>query len=179
MKIIIIGKGCSGKDYLCSYLEKKGLVKSITYTTRPMRDNEIDGKDYYFISNNKFIEMINNNEFYEYDQFNNWYYGASLKDFNNCNLFIKTPRGINKLHKDDRNKCYIIYLNINDNILRERMFKRNDNNDNIERRINADKEQFNGFSDFDLEITDENYDINDIEAIVRYWLEDKFSLYES
>ena len=114
MRIIIVGPACSGKDYLCSFLMEKGLNKAITYTTRPIRDSEIDGKDYHFINIDTFNVMLNNNEFYEYDHFNDWYYGSSKNDFNTCDLFIKTPRGIAKLDEDDRLNSYVIYLNMSE-----------------------------------------------------------------
>jgi guanylate kinase len=166
MKIILIGKGCSGKDYLSSHLESNGFKKSIAYTTRPKRINEIDGKDYHFISKELFESMINSNKFYEYDNFNNWYYGSSLEDHNNKDLFIKTPRGISKIKENDRKDYYIIFLNIADDIIRKRMLLRNDNNDALERRILSDIEQFKNFNDYDLEITNENYDIADISLLI-------------
>jgi guanylate kinase len=166
MKIILIGKGCSGKDFLSSHLEFNGLKKSIAYTTRPKRLNEIDGKDYHFISKDLFESMIELNKFYEYDNFNNWYYGSSKEDHINKNLFIKTPKGISKIRKDDRKDYYIIYLNISDDIIRKRMLLRNDNNDVLERRILSDIEQFKNFNNYDLEITNENYDVIDISLLV-------------
>ena len=48
-KLIIVGHGASGKDYLASELIKLGLKKSITYTTRPKRSGEEDGIIYNFI----------------------------------------------------------------------------------------------------------------------------------
>ena len=90
-KLIIVGHGASGKDYLSDCLIEKGLKKSITYTTRPMRDGEIDGEIYNFVSVEKFKEMDSNGEFYEYETFKeDWYYGCTNEDWNNCNLFITT-----------------------------------------------------------------------------------------
>lgn len=47
----IMGKSSSGKDTICSrlYDEYKGIKKIILYTTRPIRDGEIDGREYFFI----------------------------------------------------------------------------------------------------------------------------------
>lgn len=39
---------------------------SVSVTTRGMREGEVDGKDYYFISEEKFKELVNNNALYEY-----------------------------------------------------------------------------------------------------------------
>ena len=45
--IILIGESAVGKDTLCTYLvDNNGYERIVTYTTRPPRDNEIDGVDY-------------------------------------------------------------------------------------------------------------------------------------
>lgn len=135
-----------------------GLNKSITYTTRPKREGEVDGDVYHFISNEKFNEMIENDEFYEYDVFlNDWYYGSTKEDWGNCNLFIKTVSGVNSIREEDRKDCFVVYLDIDEGIRYERLMERNDNNDSSERRIQSDKKDFNSFDNFDLRIRDEKF----------------------
>lgn len=135
-----------------------GLNKSITYTTRPKRESEVDGDVYHFISNEKFNEMIENDEFYEYDVFlNDWYYGSTKEDWENCNLFIKTVKGVNSIREEDRKGCFVVYLDIDEGIRYERLMERNDNNDSSERRIQSDKRDFNYFDNFDLRIRDEKF----------------------
>lgn len=46
---------------------RKDLIFSVSATTRAPRNGEVDGVDYYFVSNEKFQEMINANQFLEYD----------------------------------------------------------------------------------------------------------------
>ena len=57
----------AGKTTICKKILAldKNLKMSISYTTRPKRKSEIDGKDYYFISNDEFLRKKNNNEFIE------------------------------------------------------------------------------------------------------------------
>ncbi len=57
----------AGKTTICKKILSldKNLKMSISYTTRPKRKSEIDGKDYYFISNDEFLRKKNNNEFIE------------------------------------------------------------------------------------------------------------------
>lgn len=66
--IIISGTTCAGKGTVIERLLKnnENLTLAISYTSRPMRAGEIDGKDYYFISREQFEEKIKNNEFLEY-----------------------------------------------------------------------------------------------------------------
>ena len=55
--IEIIGKNGSGKSYLANKLYNLGFKRNVGYTTRPIRDNEIDGLDYFFITQEK-LEMV-------------------------------------------------------------------------------------------------------------------------
>ena len=65
-RIILVGKAASGKDHLRKRFESRGFKYAVTYTTRPPRDGEVDGKDYVFITDEESIKMIESNMFYEY-----------------------------------------------------------------------------------------------------------------
>ena len=51
--ILILGKNGAGKSYLLDHLAKKGFCKVVGYTTRPMRNGEVDGSDYFFLTKEK------------------------------------------------------------------------------------------------------------------------------
>ncbi|CAG7580525.1 MAG: guanylate kinase [uncultured marine phage] len=158
-KLILVGHGASGKDYLAEQLLEKGLIKSRSYTSRPQRPNEIDGDVYNFVSKEEFEEMINNGEFYEYELFKeDWYYGSTKLDWNICNLFIKTVGGVNQIREEDREGCFIVFLDISEKVRYQRLLERNDNNDDLKRRMDYDRKDFEGFEDYDLKITDEYFD---------------------
>ena len=57
----------------------KELFLSISYTTRPSRPGEIDGEDYFFVNNDDFALMQEQNEFLEYAQVFDYYYGTPKK----------------------------------------------------------------------------------------------------
>ena len=57
---------------------------SISYTTRKIRDSEIDGRDYFFINKNKFEEKIKNNDFIEYQNVYGNLYGSTLESLDLC-----------------------------------------------------------------------------------------------
>lgn len=157
-KIVLSGKAASGKDYMRKLLESRGFTFGVSYTSRPPRPGEIEGKDYYFLSKEKFMEMIENKEFYEWVEFNNWYYGTTKKQwYNDCNLFIMTPAGISHIKKEDRKEATIFYIDIPIEIRRERLKNRNDSNDSNERRIEADERDFREFKDYDIRITNPNF----------------------
>lgn len=78
MLILFSGPSGVGKDTVLDVVlnKDKSLQKSISLTTRDIRDNEIDGKDYYFISFLEFEDMISNGEVLEYAQYGINMYGT-------------------------------------------------------------------------------------------------------
>jgi guanylate kinase len=66
--IVISGPSGAGKDSVMQRMQERGLPFHfvVTATTRPKRPNEIDKKDYYFISKDEFARMIEQNELIEY-----------------------------------------------------------------------------------------------------------------
>lgn len=157
-RIILVGKAAAGKDHLRRILEGRGFKYGVSYTTRPPRPGEVDGKDYYFIDEAEFKDLIEQGFFYEHVTFNNWYYGTSKEQwYETDDIFIMTPSGVSKLHAADRKHSFIIYIDIPIEIRRERLRGRNDNNDSIERRIQADERDFEKFTDFDIKLTDHNF----------------------
>jgi len=153
-RIIIVGKGGSGKDHMRKKLEEAGFRYCVSHTTRPPRDEEIYGKDYYFISSDAAAdEYINNDKFYEYVIFNEWIYGTSKDEFYTSNLFIMTPSGLAKMKQEDRIESFVVYLDIEENIRKSRLLSRNDA-DNVDRRLGADTQDFIEFKDYDFLVSD-------------------------
>lgn len=66
--IIISGTTCAGKGTVIRKLIEKNpnMTLSISYTSRPMRQGDIEGKEYYFVTKEEFENKIKNNEFLEY-----------------------------------------------------------------------------------------------------------------
>lgn len=66
--IVISGPSGAGKDTVVQHMKECGLPFHfvVTATTRPRRENEIHGKDYFFVSKEEFARMIEDNELIEY-----------------------------------------------------------------------------------------------------------------
>ena len=155
--LIILGKSGVGKTSLCNYLESVStLRKAVTYTTREMRPNEINGKDYHFVSNEDFQKMIQNNELMEYVCFHdvitskgkqNLFYGSAKKDYLDPNqMIILNPEGLKSVLKNSTNKfnfCSIL-LDAPEPVLRKRLQTRGDNPLEINRRLRSDSLDFAG-----------------------------------
>jgi len=153
-RLIIVGKGGSGKDHLRKILQGRGLRYCVSHTTRPPREGEVSGKDYHFISSDTaHQEFIRSGNYYEYVIFNGWIYLTSLDEFNASNLFIMTPSGLQSMKPADRKESVVLYLDIDEKTRRSRLSKRNDA-DKLERRLEADYNDFEDFIDYDFRITD-------------------------
>lgn len=76
--IVISGPSGAGKGTVCAALAEMWphLKKSVSATTRPPRTGEVDGVDYFFTEKVKFKEMIDNNQFLEWAQVYDNYYGT-------------------------------------------------------------------------------------------------------
>jgi guanylate kinase len=156
-RIIIVGKAASGKDHLRRRYESRGFKYSVTYTTRPPREGEINGIDYHFISENEAKTLIESGFFYEHVIFNGWVYGTSMSQFYSDDLFIMTPAGISRVKPEDRQNSFIIYMDIEMSIRMTRLANRNMPGDSMERRIKADELDFSEFTDYDLRITNPDF----------------------
>ena len=60
------------------------IVFSVSATTRKRRKNEVEGADYFFISEEEFKKKIHNNEFVEWELFYDYYYGTFRDFIENC-----------------------------------------------------------------------------------------------
>lgn len=145
--IVLVGKTCSGKNALKKILVKKYNYKSIvTVTSRPPRKGEVDGKDYYFVTKDEFLKLINMGIFAEYTSYNvangdTWYYGSMQKDYTENGVIILNPSGLRQVkEKGIPHKSFYIYSY--DDVILKRAKLRGDDAKEMLRRIKSDKEDF-------------------------------------
>lgn len=170
-KLIILGQSGSGKDFLLRKLVEKGLKPCLKWTTRPSRKFEQQGITYNFVNDSEFTQFINEDKFIAYQKFNvtpenketeTWYYGVTKEEFENSQVLIMTPGEFENITPEQRKKCFVVYLDI-DRIIREsRLFKREDKNDSIRRRLDADEQDFKDFNDYDLKVRDPEFTAEDV-----------------
>ena len=146
MFIVLLGKTSSGKDTICNQLIEKKYKKLVTYTTRPMRQGEVQDKTYHFIS-----KLISKGFFAEYTSYDTeegtWLYGSAYDDYESDSdlIVILNPSGyeqiLKNLNEEDITSFYI-YSNIK--TIRNRLKKRGDKKEEAERRIQTDLVDFKG-----------------------------------
>jgi guanylate kinase len=159
-RIILVGKAGSGKDFMRKKLESRNFKYAVSYTTRPAREGEVHGRDYFFITEEQAKKMIDSYEFFEYVMFNGWLYGTTLSQWSQADgddVFIMTPTGLSHVGEEDRKDCLVIFVDIDINVRRERLMQRDMPGDSIERRIQADEDDFHGFTNFDIRITNPDF----------------------
>ena len=167
--VILSSPSGAGKTTLVKLLsERKGFVTSISHTTRTPRSNEVDGKDYYFVDNEKFGKMIKNNEFLEYAKVFKNFYGTTK-----LNIFDELNKGNNVIFDIDwQGTNQIISQKLKNKLLtffilppsREELFKRLTNRDMKDKLIA--EERMKQFDKDILHWEDYNYVIinNDLEV---------------
>ena len=74
------GKGTLIKEILSTV---DGIGYSVSYTTRKMREGEVDGRDYFFVSIEKFKELAESGEFLEFAEVHGNFYGTSVNQIKN------------------------------------------------------------------------------------------------
>lgn len=157
--LILVGESASGKSsiekYLCEYFEYNKLI---SYTTRSPRENEQNGVDYHFISEEKFNELKSQDFFAEVGCYNGWYYGSAAEDCTNDKVAVLTPHGLRQLKKNTNLNIFTVYINVP---RRDRLIKILQRGDNIEeaiRRNISDVGQFDGIQDeVDFVVDNPNY----------------------
>ena len=148
--VIVSSPSGGGKSCICREILKrnKDIVYSISYTTRPPREKEKDGMDYFFVSKKEFRKMRSAEEFLEWAKVHEHYYGTSRKVIENALsrekfiiLDIDT-KGTKKFLKRMPETLSIFLFPPSMNVLEKRLRNRNtDDEKTIQLRLrNARKE---------------------------------------
>jgi len=88
--LVLSGPGGVGKSTVAKKLREAGdFWVSVSATTRKPRSNEIDGRDYFFVTDEEFTRMINSNEFLEWAEFAGNRYGTPLEKVEHALLLGK------------------------------------------------------------------------------------------
>lgn len=107
MIIVLLGASGSGKSTLENEIAAHhGFQKIISYTTRQPRNNEENGKDYYFTNNDTFNDMLNKDLFAEHDEYSQGRkYGTLRTDYmDGDKVVVLTPNGLRQLKKNCPNQ---------------------------------------------------------------------------
>ncbi len=168
MLVILSGVAGAGKDTV-----KREVVRRLDYvdtfptvTSRPIREGDIPGVTYIFVTEEKFKEMIKNDELYEYDIHHNNYYGVAKKPLQekitNGKVAIRdvdvngTESLVKQLSKTM--KIITIFLRVPKEELRKRLETREDkpSEEEIELRLSRFEYEESKISQYDYVIDNTN-----------------------
>ncbi len=174
---VVMGKSASGKDTIYKrLLEEKslGLKTIVPYTTRPIRQDETDGVEYFFVTENGLQKMEEQGKIIECRCYNTihgkWYYFTADDgqiDLEKDNyLMITTLEGYERIcDYYGKDKVVPIYIQVEDGLRLERALKREQKEVNPRykemcRRFIADSEDFSDANLEKLQITKRYENIN-------------------
>lgn len=135
--IILVGPSGSGKTTIGEMLNKKSIPRLVTTTTRPARDGEVEGVDYYY----RDFSKMNTDDFVEQTIYNNNCYGLTQKevqsmlekyDVVHVSLDKQGAQALKEAYPDE---SFIVFVEITKNEMIERMRKRGDSEKQIRERV--------------------------------------------
>ena len=161
MIIIFSGPSGVGKSTIINELiNHKDLYFSVSHTTREKRHNEENGVDYFFINEDEFNNLINNDFFIEYEKYGTDFYGTGMDQLSTSNPITVLDVEVNGATKLlNENKSFIgIFIDIENEELIERLKERGHDEEFINKRMNLANEQRSKINEFDFIV--KNVDIN-------------------
>lgn len=174
MIYLIIGPGGSGKTTLFKNITEKYkyIQPVVLYTTRPMRNEEVDGKDYHFVDKEFLESALADDRILEHRTYStvhgDWNYFMLKEDLDVYKDYIlcTTPDAAIKIAEYyGSTHIKIFYVKVSDNILFKRMLSRTETNVHPDykelcRRYLADLHDFSFEESEDLQYLDEHFDVH-------------------
>lgn len=142
--LLLLGKTASGKDTIRKVLLNRGMKPLISYTTRPPRDDEKNGVDYFFVDDNTFdalssmflciTEKENNDKTYRY--------GMPVPNDSDNTVAIVSPEELRYIKMLGRTDITSVYLLCDEGTIWNRLRLRGDDSVEARKRLNDDDERF-------------------------------------
>lgn len=140
------------------------LRYSVSFTTRPPRNGEVNGRDYYFISEKEFMQKKGNGELLEHAQVHGYWYGTS-KDFIKStsksghdillDIDVQGGKQIKKIFPD---AVLIFLVPPSMAVLESRLRgRRQDDETTIQRRLGAAQNELKAAQNYDYVVLNENF----------------------
>ena len=176
--VVISGASGTGKGTVCKRLFEleKNITFSVSATTRPPRQGEVDGVNYWFLSKQKFEEMIEKGEFLEWAKVYDNYYGTPLgkveerlKNGEDILLEIDTQGALNVMEKMPQG-AFIFLLPPSMEELKRRIVGRGtENQESLEKRLGAAKKEISLANKYQYIVVNDDVEIaaENIKAIIK------------
>ncbi len=167
--VVLSSPSGAGKTTISKKIQQKyqNFKISVSHTTRKPRPNEVEGIDYFFLSDNQFQEKIKNNEFYEHAKIFGNYYGTSKKSVidllkNKSDILFDIDwQGTQQLSRHSELKLTKIFiLPPNKDELKKRLTQRNqDKPEIVLERLDSYENDLKHQSDYDFVVINDNLEV--------------------
>lgn len=156
----------AGKTSLCKAVTDslENLTHSISYATRKPRPGEIDGRDYYFVTQERFQTMVSAGDFAEWAEVHSNLYGTSRRVLND--LIVKgidvildiDTQGAKQIKSKVDSAVFIFIMPPSLEILEERLRNRkSDNEQEIDKRMRRARDEMKDFNMYDYIIVNRDF----------------------
>ena len=166
MMFVLSSPSGAGKTTLTKKIAENNsnFIISISYTTRKARSNEINGKDYHFVTTEKFNSLVKENNFFEYANIFDNYYGTHKKTVlgllskGKDVLFDIDWQGTQQLKKiSDLSVVTIFILPPNIHVLKERLLNRHKGQEKlIQKRMNKFNEEVSHWNEYNYVVVNDD-----------------------
>jgi len=166
----------AGKTTLCKELVASvpGVHPSVSYTTRNPRQGEVHGRDYYFVDEQVFQDMVQRNDFAESARVYGHFYGTprqALTDMMEKGLDVLLEidtQGAMQIKKKFSDGVYIYILPPSIDDLRTRLLQRGDPQEEIQRRMQKARQEILSYREYDYIVRNEDLKqaLQELQAIV-------------
>lgn len=145
-RVIIYGRGASGKDTLKDRFRQNGIRCDVSVTTRPMRPGETNGVQYDFVDDSWFDFLVKEDKIKYYVDIKSstgrWRYGTTKESWDQGGVFIATPDVVNAqsewLTNKEKKESVFLLLDIPREVSKNRLEERMDNDNSLESRLSFD-----------------------------------------
>lgn len=184
--IALYGASGSGKDTILKWIVSHypKIKPIVSCTTRPRREGEVEGVDYYYITEDQMAEQIMDGQMLEATHFRGWFYGTQVSALSEdtINIGVFNPAGLMALEENPDISLLKIYVDASDKtrLLRCLNREKNPDCDEIVRRFQTDKRDIKEYQaeteNEDFVLNNENLDldrlhVNTFENIMGDWAE--------
>ncbi|OQX55895.1 MAG: guanylate kinase [Candidatus Aminicenantes bacterium 4484_214] len=172
---IISGPSGVGKSTLVRKVRKElnGLEFSVSHTTRSRRLNEVEGKDYYFVSHEEFEKMIKEDRFVEWAVVHGEYYGTSKREIEKkaalADVILDIDvQGAQQIKERMKRGIFIFIFPPSFEELKKRLSRRGETVESLHRRLETARKELRFYAQFDYLIINDDLKsaVTELKAVI-------------